>query len=263
MVRITIRGLIFSYDSVPALRDVNLEVGEGEVLSIIGPNGSGKSTLLKCIDRILKPVGTILIDGKELESLTREEIARTIGYIPQIMDNPLPMRVFEMILMGRKPYIGWKPSSRDLKIVSEVIDLLGLEDLAMRYVKELSGGERQKALIARALAQEPNVLLLDEPTSNLDLRHQLEVLDLIKGLAKKGLSVIMAMHDLNLAAKYSDKIAMLKEGRVYAIGGLEVLTPQNIELVYGVKVSIVHRGDRIVIIPEKPVSPSLREPISL
>ncbi len=263
MVRIEIKGLSFSYNSVPALRDVNLEVEEGEVLSIIGPNGSGKSTLLKCMERILKPLGTILIDGKELGSFTREEIARKIGYIPQIMDNPLPLRVFEMILMGRKPYISWKPSSRDLKIVWDVIDLLGLGDLAMRYMEELSGGERQKAIIARALAQEPNVLLLDEPTSNLDLKHQLEVLDLIKGLTKRGLSVVMAMHDLNLAAKYSDKIAMLKEGRIYAVGDLDILTPENIETVYGVKVSIVHRGNRIVIIPEKPIGPGLREPMPL
>ncbi len=252
-MKLDIGGLKFSYNSTPVLEDVNFKLGEGETLSIIGPNASGKTTLLKCINRVLEPQkGTILIDGEELDDLGKEDIARKIGHVPQAGEEGFPTTVFDTILMGRKPHGGWKPGEEDLEGASEVIEKLGLRHIAMRNIGEISGGQRQKVLIARALAQEPEVLLLDEPTSSLDLRHQLEVLDLVKEETDDGISVVMAMHDLNLTLRYSEKIVMLNGGRIFAAGGEEVLTPENIESVYGVKVDITQESGRPMIIPERP-----------
>lgn len=155
--------------------------------------------------------------------------------------------------MGRKPHGGWKPGEEDLEAASKIIDRLDLSNISMRNITEISGGQRQKVLIARALAQDPEVLLLDEPTSSLDLRHQLEVLNLIREQTKMGISAVMAMHDLNLAARYSNKIVMLNNGKIFAAGGKEVLTPKNVESVYGIKVTIGEKLGRPVIIPEEPI----------
>lgn len=253
-MKIEIEGLEFSYNSTPVLEDVNLKLEKGETLSIIGPNASGKTTLLKCINKILKPQGgTILIDGEGLSELGKEDIARKIGHVPQAGEESFPVTVFDTVLMGRKPHGGWKPGEKDLEIASEVIEKMNLKDIAMRNIGEISGGQRQKVLIARALAQDPEILLLDEPTSSLDLRHQLEVLDLVKKETKEGISAVMAMHDLNLAARYSNKILMLNNGKIFAAGGREVLSPENIESVYGVKVCVTEDSGQPMIIPEKPV----------
>ena len=253
-MKITVNRLSFNYNSRPVLQDVALELGEGEILGVIGPNGSGKSTLLKCIDRILKPKGgAIYLDGKEISRFTMSELARVIGYVPQQEDSRFPVNVFDAILMGRKPFLNWKPSRKDFDKVSEIVDMLKLQDIAMRDIGSLSGGERQKVIIARAIAQEPQVLLLDEPTSNLDLRHQLEVMDIIENLAKQGTSSVVAVHDLNLAARYCSKLALLQEGKVYAAGGLEVLQPGNIEPVYQVKIKIHVNGGRTFIQADRPL----------
>lgn len=253
-MKIEIAKLEFSYDSTPVLEDVNLKLKTGETLAIIGPNASGKTTLLKCINRILKPQkGSIMLNGEEIENFEREVLARKMGYVPQSKNKSFPTTVFDMVLMGRKPHGGWKPSENDLEVTSKIIDKLGLKDIAMRNTGEISGGQRQKVIVARALAQKPEVLLLDEPTSSLDLRHQLEVLDVVKKQTTNGISVVMAMHDLNLAARYSNKFLMLDNGKIFAAGGKEVLTPKNIEIVYGVKVTMTEKSGRPMIIPEEPV----------
>jgi len=251
-MRLEVKGVQFSYKSVPVLKDVCLEVGEGEMVSLVGPNGSGKTTLLKCIGRILKPKkGVILLNGDELGRISSKEFARILGYVPQSSPSSFPLTVFETVLLGRKPYIRWKLSQRDKEIVLNTLRLMELDGLALRMFNELSGGERQKVLIARALAQEPEVLLLDEPTSSLDLRHQIEVLQLISDIVReKRLAAIMAIHDLNLASMFSDKIIMLKEGKIYAAGkGEEVLNPENIWEVYGVRVMVSYDPGRPHIIP--------------
>lgn len=251
-MKLKVREVQFSYRSEPVLKDVCLEVREGEVVGLVGPNGSGKTTLLKCIGRILKPTkGVILLNGNELGKVSSKELARILGYVPQSSPGSFPLTVFESVLLGRRPYIRWKLSRRDKEIVHNTLRLMELDKLALRMFGELSGGERQKVLIARALAQEPEVLLLDEPTSNLDLRHQIEVLQLIADIVReKRLSAIMAIHDLNLASMFSDKIIMLKEGRIYAAGrGEEVLNPDNIWEVYGVRVTISYDSGRPYIIP--------------
>lgn len=237
-MKLVINKLSFSYRSTAALKDLELEVGLGEVLSIVGPNGSGKSTLLKCIDKILKPnQGAVLIDGKDVANMGLSELSKIMGYVPQNSTSTFPFTVFDVVLMGRRPHVRWSVSERDKKIVAEILEFLGIDKLAMRHLNELSGGEQQKVIIARALAQQPQILLLDEPTSNLDIKHQLEILSILRGLTQsKQHSIIVAMHDLNLASRFSDRMLMLKHGCIFAVGDPEsVLTEENIELVYGVK----------------------------
>ena len=252
MVKIRIRGLEFSYNSIPALKDVTIDIHESEIVAIVGPNGSGKSTLLKCIDRILKPQkGGILINGKDVKDFSQIEIARTVGYVPQSVKQFFPATVFEVVLMGRRPYLGWRCSKRDIEKVFEVLKILNIENIAMRDFNELSGGQQQKVLIARALVQEPEILLLDEPTANLDIKHQLEVMEIIKRIVRmNGITAIIAIHDLNLASKYADRIVMMKDGKVFAIGTPEeVLTSANIESVYDVKVRIIRFNGKLYVIP--------------
>ena len=252
-MKLKLNKIKFRYNSTPVLDKVTLKLNCGEVLAVVGPNGSGKSTLLKCIDQILKPQsGAIMIDDKIITDYKKEDIAKNMGYVPQSNGRSFPATVFDTILLGRKPHIRWAPSSGELKVVSKVIDSLDLGDLALRDINELSGGQRQKVIIGRALAQEPSILLLDEPTANLDLKHQLEVLKLVREQADKGVSAIIAIHDLNLALRYGDKILMLDKGRVFAAGGLEVLNPENIESVYDVKVRVIKDSGRILVIPEEP-----------
>jgi len=244
-VKLKIQGLNFRYNSRLVLKDVNLEVGEGEILTLLGPNGSGKTTLLRCIMRIFNPEkGHILINGKQISKIKRKELAKRIGYVPQSEHSSFPTTVFDAVLIGRKPYLNWNPSDKDFRVVSEVLHLLELKEFALRDLNELSGGEKQKVLIARAIVQEPEIMLLDEPTANLDLRHQLEILEIIKKLVKeKRISAIMAMHDLNLAPRYSDKLVMLKNGEIFCMGAPEqVITSGNIKSVYEVEATIYNQS---------------------
>ncbi|WP_457548598.1 ABC transporter ATP-binding protein [Archaeoglobus sp.] len=259
-MKIRIRGLEFSYNSIPALKKVTIDIHESEMVAIVGPNGSGKSTLLKCIDRILKPKkGVILINGKDIKDFNRIEIARTIGYVPQSVKQFFPATVFEVVLMGRRPYLGWRCSRKDIEKVFDVLKTLNIENISMRDFNELSGGQQQKVLIARALAQEPEILLLDEPTANLDIKHQLEVMEIIRRIVRKnGITAIVAIHDLNLASRYADRIVMMKDGKVFAAGTPEdVLTSANIESVYDVKVRIIKLSGRLYVIPLDPSKSSI------
>ena len=249
-----VNGLCVSYGDKEALMDVSVDVGAKEVLGVIGPNGAGKTTLLRCVDGIIKPrSGRIHVDGRELQGIKSRDIAKLIGYVPQISGEIPEATVFDAVLMGRKPYMSWRPGNKDFEIALNVMRVLGIEALSMRNLHELSGGERQKIMIARALAQEPRLLLLDEPTSNLDLKHQLEVMELLRNRVDKGLSAIVAMHDLNMAARYCDRLVILNRGSVYATGGREILTQESIRQVYGVDVRINEGPDGIWIIPQRSV----------
>ena len=256
-MELAVNDVSFKYNSALSLDKVSLQLYEAETLGIIGPNGSGKTTLLKCINKILNPNGgSILFDGNNVHKMSRMEIAKHIGYVPQSSTSAQSLTVFEVVLMGRRPHIGWQSSDKDIEKAWEVLGLLKIEHLAMRSFNELSGGEQQRVIIARSLAQEAKVLLLDEPTSNLDIRHQLEVMELSRSLvAKQQLAVVVAIHDLNLASRYCDKIVMMKKGQIVAAGKpTEVLTPENIKSVYGVEVKINYHNKIPNIIPIKPLT---------
>ena len=256
-MKLKVKDVEFSYTSVPVLSDVCFELAQSEMLGVVGPNGAGKSTLIRCIDRILKPLrGTILLDGEDIQHMSMMETARKFGYIPQSASQVFPATVFDTVLMGRSPHIGWRSSKKDNEKVLDVLQMLNIENLAMRDINEISGGQQQRVFIARALAQEPGTLLLDEPTSNLDIQHQLEVMEIIKDLVvKKGISTIMAVHDLNLASRYTDRVIIMKGGRIFAAGTPpDVLTPENIRSVYGVEVEVINRnGEMPYIIPIRSV----------
>ena len=255
-MKLKVKNVEFGYNSTPVLEDVSMELDRSEVVGIVGPNGAGKSTLIRCIDRILTPRGgSILLDGTDVSKMTRMEIAKKLGYVPQTTTRVFPATVFDTVLMGRRPHLGWKSSEEDVDKVLEVLELLGIMEFAMRDFNEISGGQQQNVLIARALAQEADILLLDEPTSNLDIRHQLEVMDILKGIVRdKGISAIVAIHDLNLASRYTDRLLLLNGGRIFAAGDPEsVLTVENIRQAYGVEALVKSDGERPYIIPLRPV----------
>jgi iron complex transport system ATP-binding protein len=256
-MKLTVNEVTFSYNSSLSLDRVSFELHESEILGIIGPNGSGKTTLLKCINKILKPKsGNILINEQELKKMSRLEIAKHIGYVPQSSVNPQAMTVFEIVLMGRRPHIAWQSSKKDVEKTWEALALLSIGHIALRNFNELSGGEQQRVLIARSLAQEATVLLLDEPTSNLDIKHQLEVMELTRKLVtKQKLAAVVAIHDLNLASRYCDKIVMMKDGTIFSAGdACSVLTPEGIQSVYGVEVAVNYYNKIANIIPIKPLA---------
>ncbi len=254
MERLTVKGLDYSYGSLKAIKDVNFGVRKGEIFCLVGPNGSGKSTLIKCIDGILRPdKGKISLDGKDLSVANQAEKARLFAYVPQKETRTFPSTVFDTVLMGRKPYVNWKSNEEDLKAVSRALKRLGIEDLSTRNVGELSGGQKRKVTIARALAQEPELLLLDEPTANLDLRNKLEVMEILEDLSREGLASLLALHDLTMAGRYADRSLMLEDGEVHDCGKEGVLSPENIESVYGVRVNVEEKKDRAVVVPEETV----------
>ncbi len=251
---VKVEQLEFSYPNAKILDNIMLDVSMGECLSIVGPNGAGKSTLVKCIIGLLLPQdGVIYIDGEELSKMKSSEIAKKVGYVPQSQSSIFPVKVFEMVLLGRSPHILWASSEEDLLKVASAIRFMNIENLSMRQFNELSGGQQQKVIIARALAQEPKILLLDEPISNLDIKHQSEVMELVKELSTEyKITSIMVVHDLNIASRYSDKVAMMHNGQIHAYGKPEeVLTEENISNVYGVDVEIGVIGGKSYIVPLK------------
>jgi iron complex transport system ATP-binding protein len=251
-VKLEVNGISFNYGSRTALNDVTFSIGEGEVVGLIGPNGSGKTTLIKSIDRILKPrAGAVYVDGRETARLDNVQRSRLMAYVPQSAHSVFSSTVFDTLLLGRKPHISWGLSQRDKEVVSRNIALMGLEKYTLRQFSELSGGEKQKVLITRALVQEPEILLLDEPTANLDLRHQIEVLHIIRWIAReKDITVLMVLHDLNLASRFSGRLILLKDGKVWD-GGTpeEVLTPENIRQVYGIEAAVYRESGHTHLIP--------------
>lgn len=257
-MKLTVNDVTFSYQSALSLDKVSLEIPETQILGIIGPNGSGKTTLLKCINKILKPKkGSIILDGQEIQKMSRLEIAKHIGYVPQSSVKPYELNVFEIVLMGRRPHIGWQSSETDADKTWKALEMLGIEHLALRHFNELSGGEQQRVLIARSLAQEAKILLLDEPTSNLDIKHQLEVMELTRMLVtKKNIASVIAIHDLNLASRYCDKIVMMKNGKIFSAGDVSsVLTPESIRSVYSVDVVVNYTNNIQQIVPIRPSTP--------
>jgi len=243
-MRLELSGVGFSYGAVRVLEGISFDLETGELLAVVGENGAGKSTLLKCINRILEcDAGTVTWGGRDVRRMSRREIASCMAYLPQKTFYPSPVTVFDVVLAGRYPRAPWMVGRRDEEAVWRALETLGIEDLAVRGFHTLSGGQQQKVLIARALAQEAALLLLDEPTTGLDIRHQLEVMDTVRErVEREGVAAVVTLHDLNLAARYADRVVMIHGGKVHAAGPPPgVLTPENIAAVYGVRVAVFER----------------------
>ena len=243
MEMLEIAGLSFKYGESWVLRDISLKVRKGEFWGILGPNGAGKTTLMNLIDGIIQPwEGVIRIGGKPVGEMKRREIAKLIAVVPQDAALVFPMTVEEVVLMGRTPHLGKFEfeSKNDLEVARAAMEATDILPLSARLIQSLSGGERQRVLLARALAQQPEVLLLDEPTSSLDIAHQLSAFEMIRSLSgAAGLTVLAATHDMNLASLYCDRIALLHEGNFYSRGTPEeALTEKGIKEVYGVNVFV-------------------------
>ncbi len=245
-----IKNLTFGYGNRLILQDLSLTMEAGRFIAILGVNGSGKSTLLKNLNGILKPkYGTVLVDGKELARMSGNEVARHIGYMPQ-KSAPSSCTVFDAVLLGRKPHISWNVRDKDLEIVNDSLQRLGLLDYALRRTTELSGGELQKVIIARALAQEPKVLLLDEPISHLDIKNQMDSLSLLKKIsAELDLTAVIVIHDLSLALRFADRFILLKEGALYAAGDHRIITQENIRQVFHIDAEIHHISGIPIVVP--------------
>jgi len=238
---IEVDSIFFRYHQDWVLQDVSFQLRKGEFVGVIGPNGSGKTTLLKILYRLLSPQqGEVFFDRLSLKKMSRGEIAKKIAVVAQETYPAFPFRAIEMVLMGRSPYLGHLmfESPKDLEIAKKAMEWTETLPISQRPIDELSGGERKRVYIARALAQEPEMILLDEPTSNLDIHHQVDFLDLVLSLNReKGLTILMASHDLNLASEYCDRLIFLQNGKIYKMGSPEeVMTRENIEKVYGCEV---------------------------
>lgn len=252
MNKLEIQNLNFAYGKEQILFNISSEIALGEVVAVVGPNGSGKSTYLKCLNRILKPQkGCIFLDNNRLSAYSLVEIARKMAYVPQNEKTNLDICVFDMVLTGRKPYMSWKATKEDLEIVSQVLHDLELDKIAMKSILELSGGQLQLVSIARAIAQEPEILILDEPTANLDIQYQLKILNMLKKLSQKRISIIFAIHEINLALRIANRFMMIKEGEVFAQGGKEIINPKNLEQLYGVRVHFFRDGENLYVIPKQ------------
>ena len=243
MEAISSKNIVYGYSKVPVIRNVSFQIKKGEFLSIIGPNGSGKSTLLKTLNGLYVPSsGEIELMGKNIEEYKRREIARVVSLVPQDTTLDFEFTVQEVVMMGRHPFKGRfaKEDDDDKKLVYDAMEMTNIFDLRNRLITEISGGERQRVFIAKALAQDPKIILLDEPTSHLDINHQIEILNLLRKMnVENGLTIVLVIHDIDLASRYSDRILLLKKGEVVSLGTPEqVVTSENIRSTYGMKAAV-------------------------
>lgn len=236
---LSVADIDFTYGGHAILSGVDFTLKGGELLAILGPNGVGKTTLLKCINAIHRPsAGVIMVEGRNVLKMKPNEIARGIGYVAQ-KNGSARMTVFDAILMGRKPHIRWKVGESDLRMVDSAIKRLNMKSLSLRYIDQLSGGELQKVSIARAMVQEPRLMLLDEPTSSLDLKSQVDIMTMLRRVVDEHrIAAIMTMHDLNTALRYADKVLFLKNGQIHSTGPTCDVTTGVVEEVYGLPVHI-------------------------
>ena len=236
---VRVRDLGFCWGEKTVLDEISFTIISGQIVAILGKNGAGKTTLIKCLNRVQTPQnGKVEICSKDISRQSLIELSKSVSYVPQSVRTSFPMDVFDVLLLGRRPHISWMTSSEDLEAVSETLRKFGLENLAFRRFDRLSGGERQRVIIAKAVVQNPRVYLLDEPTSDLDLQHQLLVMEAVTDIIRNSggsKSAIFAIHDINIAARFSDRVILLHEGRIFADGTpSEVITRSNIATVFGV-----------------------------
>ena len=248
-----IKNLSFRYKGCPeVLKDVSFRMEPGKFLAILGNNGVGKSTLLKCFNHILKPdAGEVLLDGEDLLKKSSREVAKQVAFVSQSVPNT-QLTVHDVVMLGRKPYMKWGFTELDHDIVHDAMHRLDVEDMRGRFLSQLSGGEKQKVMLARALAQQPKVLLLDEPTSALDIQNQYGVLKMVRNICHKdNIIAAMVIHDLNLALQFCDHFLLLKDGQVYRHGDRSILDSTALKDVYGVNAKVVDvEGKSIVLVEE-------------
>ena len=247
-----ISDLVFSYNGHPVLEDVAFSLNPGELLAVLGPNGAGKTTLLKCINAIHRPKGgAVYVDGVNVRELTPVAVSRKVGYVAQ-RNETSRMTTFDAVLMGRRPHVRWGVSRHDLETVEAAIKQLGLAELSTRYIDQVSGGELQKIAIARALVQEPRLMLLDEPTASLDLKNQVDILRMIHRVVREHhMAAVMTLHDLNTALRWADKCIFLKKGRIFYAGPPLAVDAGIIETVYGLPVDVYEQGGRLMVAPRE------------
>jgi len=262
-IKIKIVDVAVQFDSIRALNNVSFHVNTGEFVGILGPNGAGKTTLLRCIYKAVKPSsGAIYIDGKNVEEFSYKKLARIISSVPAEIPIEFNLTVADIILTGRYPYmdgsVRWWESKKDLLKADEVIRKLRLQNLLNRLFYTLSSGQKRIVLIAKALVQEPKIILADELISNLDLKYQLEVSELLKEISRSNVTVLATFHDLNIASRFCNKLILLKDGKVISIGEpSKILTPDLIREVYDVKAKVIKEGDKLIIIPEKSINSNI------
>ncbi len=256
MIPITVSGLSVCYDRTPVVEDFDLSVSPGSWVTLIGPNGAGKTTVLRSIAGLASFDGSVHVGSLAVRGATRRSLARAVSYVPQRPSLPVGATVTDYVLMGRNPYIGYFSAEKgeDLAAVADVLDRLELVTFAARDVSSLSGGEAQRVVLARALAQQAPVLLLDEPTSELDVGHQQQVLELVDRLRlEAGLTVLSTMHDLTLAGQYAAEFVLLERGRAVARGSAEeVLRTELIQRYYGASVEVLAKSSGVVVVPTRP-----------
>lgn len=233
------------------LKDVNFTLEQGQFLAILGNNGVGKSTLLKCLNKILKAdSGELLLDGESILQMSNHQVSQRIAFVSQTVPNT-QMTVHDVVMLGRRPYMKWGFTEKDHQIVHSAMDRLNLESLRGRFLNQLSGGERQKVMLARALAQQPKLLLLDEPTSSLDIHNQYQVLEIVRELCHHdGLTAVVVIHDLNLALRFCDRFLLLCQGQVYANGDYRILTPEALKAVYQIDGRVVEVENQKMVLVE-------------
>ncbi|MDL2235394.1 ABC transporter ATP-binding protein [Christensenellaceae bacterium OttesenSCG-928-L17] len=246
---IAVRNISFSYPGSDVLKGISFDALPGECVGVLGNNGAGKSTLITCLNNIRTPkTGEAFVDGKDIYKMGRNELARTVSYVAQ-KNEINQMTVFDSVLLGRTPYIKWSVSQEDMDICNDMIAQVGLQKHKLRNIDELSGGELQKVMLARAFVQQPKLLLLDEPTSNLDPKNQYEMLALVQSMAReRNISVLIAIHDLSLALRYCDKFLFLKNGAVFRFGDCSIVTPETISAVYDTNAIVTEIDGRKVVV---------------
>lgn len=247
---LSVKSLKFRYRTGPEILDqVDFQLEPGHFVAVLGNNGAGKSTMLKCLNQILKPEsGSVQLNEEDLLTMPHREIAKRIAFVAQSVPST-QMTVYDTVMLGRRPYMKWGFTETDRAIVRETMETLNLTDMSGRFVNTLSGGEQQKVMLARALAQQPQVLLLDEPTSSLDIHNQYQVLGTVQDICRTtGITAVVIIHDLSLALRFCDRFLLMKGGRVYRYGDASVIDRETIEAVYNIRANVATVGGRKVVL---------------
>ncbi len=249
-------GLVFGYTSSDTLRDINVTARSGEFIALMGPNGSGKTTMMRCINKILQiRSGSVYIDGNDIKKMKRDEISRICTTVPADIPSDFSLTTRDFVMLGRSPFdVGWWwESEEDMEIVEKAMWDFGIQHYSDRKLHELSSGERTRVLLAKGIVQRPKLMMVDEPSAHLDIKYQIQVMEMLKGLSRSGITVMMASHDVNLVTRYCDKVLLLSEGTIVDYGSpKEVVTNESIKKVFHIDVKVIVDGGIPYIIPHPP-----------